>query len=102
MCHEHLFENTIESEVDKNIINIFGHCIFDELTLEDFERDSTLEDIKNITLKEGCRYSNYDIISHEVLAFIATSFKEDGILELIEMEKRAVIFPKQLKRIRSV
>lgn len=70
-----------------------------ELTLEHFKTESSLEEIKNITLSESCLYAEYDIIAHEILLHIVEKFQEEGLEVVHEMHERGVIFPKQLKRI---
>lgn len=141
-----IYKDTIEPEVKDDIINIFGHCVFEEVKVGDKyicldtgcsnggkltalqlgsdkiyqepmdKRDSSyilkelkiddidlenfsLEEIENITLNGDCKYSKYNIISHDILEHIAITFKYKGLEEIKKMEKRAVIFPKQLKRI---
>ena len=139
------YEDTIEPSIDEDIINVFGHCVFDEvqvgekffcldtgcfrggslsalcigtheviqevmdtrdssysvreLTLDLFKTNSTLVEIREITLSGSCVYVEYDVISHEVLAHIVEIHKEKGVEELKEMQRRAVIFPKQINRI---
>jgi len=141
-----IYDDTVEPKVEENIVNIFGHCVFDEVKKGDKyicldtgcsnggkltalqlksnkiyqepmdKRDSSyilkelkltdidlekfsLEEIQSITLKEGCKYVNYNIISHDILEYIAIVFKDNGIQELKNMEKRGVVFSKQLQRI---
>lgn len=139
------YEDTIEPSIDEEIINVFGHCVFDEvqagkkffcldtgcsgggslsalrlesheiiqevmdtrdssysvkeLTLNSFKRKSTLKEIRNITLNGSCIYADYDVISHEVLVYIVEIYEEKGLEELREMQRRSVIFPKQINRI---
>jgi len=141
-----IYSDTVEPKVEENIVNIFGHCVFDEVKIGDKyicldtgcsnggklsalqlgsdkiyqepmdKRDSSyilkelklkdielekfsLEEIQSITLKNNCKYAKYNMISHNILEYIATTFKDKGIQELKKMEKRGVIFPKQLKRV---
>ena len=75
-----------------------SYCI-KELTLDAFDQNCSLEDIQNISLEKECHYYAYDIISHDVLLFIIEKFKEKGMQEILKMEKRSVVFQKQLTRI---
>lgn len=139
------YQDTLEPVIDEDIINIFGHCVFDdvqrgdkfvcldtgccnggklsalklgtdtiieenmdkrdstysinELTLEKFDKECSLEEIRKITLKESCIYASYDTVSHDILRLIVEKFQDEGVQELIEMENRSVIFAKQLKRV---
>lgn len=138
--------DTIEPKIDAEIINIFGHCVFEqvqrgekffgidtgcsyggkltaielgthilyqermdsrdsnykmrELTLKEFDVDKkSFEEIQNLSFDKDSFYSEFDIISHEVLVAIVTKHKEKGRDELHRMQEKSLIFPKQLKRV---
>lgn len=135
-----------EPTIDADIINIFGHCVFDEvqvgekffgidtgcsyggkltaielnthtiyqqpmdsrdsnykireLTLRDFDvEQKVFEDIQKLSFDEDSFYSQFDIVSHEVLVAILQKYKEEGKAELYKMQERSLIFPKQLNRV---
>lgn len=70
-----------------------------ELSLESFNKQSTLATIQNITLNKSCEYAEYDVISHDVLVYIVQKHKKEGFKELFNMQKRGVVFPKQINRV---
>lgn len=128
------------------VINIFGHCGYDEVVSSDnffcidtscsygkkltaielqshkiYEesmdsKDSNYE-MKELTLKEYDVYSNnftsiasliidknskygkYDLVANEILEAIVTKYGELGKKELLQMQKRNQVFPKQIKKI---
>ncbi len=138
-----IYKDTVEPEIKDDIINIFGHCIFDEvkkgkkyicldtgcsnggklsalelstntiyqepmdkrdssyilkeLKLKDIDtKNFTLDDIKNITLDNNCKYSKFDVISNDVLKYILETFLDEGYQEILNMKEKSIIFPKQL------
>lgn len=135
-----------DAVVKSDVINIFGHCAFDEVidgenffcidtscsygkkltaielgTHELYEvsmdaRDSdfkaeviTLNEynvyeedfasIASLVIDENSEYGDYDIVSNDVLEAIVDKYGELGKEELIRMNERSQIFPKQLKRV---
>lgn len=143
-----IYEDTVEPYVAEDIVNVFGHCPFDEvqrgekylcldtgcakggklsafsladqniyeenldprdsgycvkeLTLDDIETEHLDPDtIDRITLKKGCRYAAYDVVSNDVLHFILQRYPEEAKALILAMQERAVIFPKQARRVLS-
>jgi len=139
-----VYKDTIEPKIEEDIINIFGHCAFDEiqkgnkyicldtacsyggklsaiclgnadLYQESLDkRDSnykikelylkdidtlTLSNIENITLKENCKYSIYDIVSNEVLEYILEKYPKNAKKIILKMKDKNIIFPKQVSRL---
>jgi len=138
--------DTIEPKINEKIINIFGHCVFEEvqigekffgidtgcsyggkltaieltthtiyqepmdsrdsnyqmreLRLKDFDvEQKSFEEIQNLSFDKDSFYSQFDIVSHEVLVAIVTKYRHQGRDELHRMQKKSLIFPKQLKRV---
>jgi len=143
-----IYPDTIEPHINHNIINIFGHCPFDEvkqgkkyfcidtgcatfgkltaiqlqthtiieedmderdsnfrlkeLHLKDIDTDRfTAESFKNITLKKGCKYNSYDIISNDILMYALKTFPKEAKQEIHRMKEDGVIFIKQADKVLS-
>ncbi|MFT5661607.1 MAG: serine/threonine protein phosphatase 1 [Sulfurimonas sp.] len=128
------------------IINIFGHCTFDDVidggnffcidtscaygkkltaiqlathTLYQERMDSrdsnykvdaitlgeydvykeSFESIASLLIDKSSQYATYDIIANEVLEAIVDKYGEVGKDELLRMQERSQIFPKQIKKV---
>lgn len=141
-----LYSDTREPIIEEDILNIFGHCIFEnvkkgnryicldtgcsnggklsaiqlgtdkifqenmdkkdssyivkELKLKDINLESfTLEHIQNISLDENCFYSEFDVVSDEVLEYILKKYPQSAKKEILIMKDKSIIFPKQIQRV---
>lgn len=135
-----------DSVKNNEIINIFGHCSFNEvvnggnffcidtscsygkkltamqlgthkiyeepmnirdsfykadaITLKEYDvYNESFESIASLVIDENSKYGVYDIVANEVLEAIVEKYGEKGKKELFRMNKRAQIFPKQIKKI---
>lgn len=141
-----LYEQEDELCINADIINIFGHCAFDEvkegrqhicidtscvndgvltaialgthtivqepldpkdsdyrlksLRLEEINLETfTIEALQDITLADGCRYYEYDLLSDELLEALVMKFEQAGLDEIYALKERNVVFPKQFKKL---
>ncbi len=129
-----------------DMINIFGHCAFDEvvdgehffcidtscsygknltaiqlgthklyqepmdtrdsdfkvevITLKEYNvYEESFESIASLVIDKNSRYGKYDIVSNDILEAIIDKYGEEGKQEILRMNKRAQIFPKQIKKV---
>ena len=84
-----------EEPMDKNDSNYH----IKELKLKDINIDlDGLEEIRNITLKDDCKYSAFDIISDEVIDYIVKNYPNKAKTEIQYMKDKSIIFPKQINK----
>lgn len=135
-----------DSVEKSDVINIFGHCSFDEvidgnnffcidtscsygkkltafqlgthkiyeqnmdsrdsdfkadaITLKEYDVHSeSFESIASLVIDSNSKYGVYDIVANEVLEAIVDKYGELGKQELLRMNERAQIFPKQIKKV---
>ena len=72
----------------------------DAITLKEYDvYTESFESIASLVIDENSKYGAYDIVSNDILEAIVDKYGERGKEELIRMQERAQIFPKQIKKV---